>query len=186
MAKIDVSTIEGFANMTAEQKVEALANYDFPDPDYTGYVKKDVFDKTASELASWKKKHNELLSEEERKKLENEQMFEEMKNKLAGLEKEKTVSSYKASFAAQGYPELLATEAATAMANGEMDKVFAAQKKFLEQYEKDVKAKVLKDTPKPPAGGKGGEMTKADFLKLDTKSQLEFIKEHSDWQTILK
>ena len=155
MAKIDVSTIEGFADMTAEQKAEALANYEFPDPDYTGYVKKDVFDKTASELASWKKKHNELLSEEERKKLENEQMFEEMKNKLAGLEKEKTVSSYKASFAAQGYPESLATEAATAMANGEMDKVFAAQKTFLEQYEKDVKAKVLKETPKPPAGGKG-------------------------------
>ena len=127
-----------------------------------------------------------MFTEEERKKLENEQMFEEMKNKLAGLEKEKTVSSYKASFAAQGYPEPLATEAAIAMANGEMDKVFAAQKKFLEQYEKDVKAKVLKDTPKPPAGGKGGEMTKADFLKLDTKAQLEFVKEHPDWQTILK
>ena len=38
MAKIDVSTIEGFADMTAEQKAEALANYEFPDPDYTGYV----------------------------------------------------------------------------------------------------------------------------------------------------
>ena len=36
MAKIDVSTIEGFADMTAEQKAEALANYEFPDPDYTG------------------------------------------------------------------------------------------------------------------------------------------------------
>lgn len=34
MAKIDVSTIEGFADMTAEQKAEALANYEFPDPDY--------------------------------------------------------------------------------------------------------------------------------------------------------
>ena len=44
----------------------------------------------------------------------------------------------------------------------------------------------IRDSPKPPAGGKGGEMTKADFLKLDTKAQLEFIKEHSDWQTILK
>ena len=52
----------------------------------------------------------------------------------------------------------------TAMANGEMDKVFAAQKTFLEQYEKDVKAKVLKETPKPPAGGKGGEMTKECLL----------------------
>lgn len=186
MAKIDVSTIDGFAEMTLEQKVEALANYEFNDSDYTGYIKKDVFDKTASELASLKKKHSAALSEEERRQSEYEQKFEEMKEKLDILEKEKTISNYKASFAAQGYSESLANEAALAMANGEMDKVFVAQKKFLEQYEKDVKAKVLKDTPKPPAGGKGGEMTKADFLKLDTKAQMEFIKEHSDWQEILK
>jgi len=29
-------------------------------------------------------------------------------------------------------------------------------------------------------------MTKADFLKLDTKSQMEFIKNNPDWKTILK
>ena len=29
-------------------------------------------------------------------------------------------------------------------------------------------------------------LTKADFLKLDTKSQMEFIKNNPDWKTILK
>ena len=55
MANIDTSKIEGYAEMTAEQKVEALEKYSIADPDYSGYVKKDLFDKTASELAQSKK-----------------------------------------------------------------------------------------------------------------------------------
>ena len=49
MAKIDTSKIEGYANMTAEQKLAALEAYDHPDPDYTGYVKKDALDRATSE-----------------------------------------------------------------------------------------------------------------------------------------
>ena len=41
MAGIDTSTIEGYAEMTAEQKVEALEKYTIADPDYSGYVKKE-------------------------------------------------------------------------------------------------------------------------------------------------
>jgi hypothetical protein len=44
MAKIDVTKIEGYADMTPEEKLKALEGYDVPDPDYSGYVKKDVFD----------------------------------------------------------------------------------------------------------------------------------------------
>lgn len=186
MAKIDVSTIEGYESMTAEEKAAALENYEFSDPDYSGYIKKDLFDKKASELAEWKRKYNALNNENTEQKTENEQVLEDLRRELNEMRKEKTVSSYKASFAAQGYSETLAEEAAAAMANGEMDKVFAAQKKFLEQYEKDVKAKVMKDTPKPPAGGKSGPMTKADFLKLDTKAQMEYIKDNPDWKSTLK
>ena len=52
MAKIDISKIDGYADMTPEQKIAALEAYETEDPDYSGYVKKDVFDKTASELAA--------------------------------------------------------------------------------------------------------------------------------------
>ena len=39
--RIDTSKIEGYEDMTPEQKVAALEGADIPDPDYSGYVKKD-------------------------------------------------------------------------------------------------------------------------------------------------
>lgn len=57
MAKIDVQKIAGFDSMTPEEKIAALQGFDFPDPDYSGYVKKDLYDKAASEVqpahSSW-------------------------------------------------------------------------------------------------------------------------------------
>lgn len=67
MAKIDISKIDGYADMTPEQKIAALEAFETEDPDYSGYVKKDIFDKTASELAAKKKELNEKLTEDEQK-----------------------------------------------------------------------------------------------------------------------
>lgn len=186
MPKIDTTTIEGFDTMTLEQQVEALTNFEYPEADYTGYVQKTVFDKTASELADWKRKYNAQVKSEGEKATENEQVLKDLKEELEVMKKEKTISGYKASFITEGYSEALAEEAANAMANGEMDKVFSAQKKFLEQLKKDIKAETMKSTPKPPAGGAEKITTKAEFLKLDTKAQMEFIKENPDWKTTLK
>ena len=186
MAKIDVSKIEGFDTMTQEQKLEALQGFDFPDPDYSGYVKKDLYDKAASDVAAWKKKHHDLLSEDERKQQEEAEKWANMEQELAGLKKEKTVSEYKAKLVSQGYDEELATATATAMESGDMATVFANNQKFLEGYKKQVIADQLKRTPRGADGGTSGAMTKADFLKLDTKSQMEFIKNNPDWKTTLK
>ena len=49
MAKIDVTKIEGYANMTAEEKLKALEGYSIPEPDMSSYISKDQFDKLASE-----------------------------------------------------------------------------------------------------------------------------------------
>lgn len=62
MAKIDISKIDGYADMTPEQKIAALEAFETEDPDYSGYVRKDIFDKTASELAAKKKELNEKLN----------------------------------------------------------------------------------------------------------------------------
>lgn len=186
MAKIDISKIDGFDKMTPEEKIAALQGFDFPDPDYSGYVKKDLYDKAASDVAAWKKKHHELLTEEEQKKQESDEKWADMEKELAGLKKEKTVSEYKAKLVSQGYDEELATATAAAMESGDMATVFANNQKFLEGYKKQVIADQLKRTPRGADGGTGGAMTKADFLKLDTKSQMEFIKNNPDWKTILK
>ncbi|MCH5203128.1 MAG: hypothetical protein J1F03_00185 [Oscillospiraceae bacterium] len=164
MAKIDVSTIEGYEKMTAEQKVAALEAFETPAPDYSGYVKKDVFDKTASDLAEWKKKHNALLSEEERNKQANEEELNNLRKKVEEMEKDKLVSGHKAQFLALGYDEALADETAKAMANGDTATVFANQKKFLESHDKAYKAQLMGQTPTPPAGSPANGGT--DYKKL--------------------
>lgn len=164
MAKIDTKRIEGYAQMTQEQKIAALEAYDSPDPDYTGWVKKDLYDKAASDAASWKKKHNELLSDDEKKKQEQEERFASMEKELSELRAAKRVSEFKAKFIAQGYDETLAEDTAKAMAEGEFAKVLANQQKFLDVYAKQVKADALKKTPRP-APGIGNGAGDADYAK---------------------
>lgn len=180
MAKIDVSKIEGFDTMTPEQKLEALQSFEFPDPDYTGYVKKDLYDKAASDVAAWKKKHHDLLSEDERKKQEEAEKWTAMEQELEGLKKEKTVSEYKAKLVSQGYDEELATATAAAMESGDMATVFANNQKFLEGYKKQVIADQLKRTPRGADGGTGGTMTKETFRKMSPSERFAYSKEHPD------
>ena len=133
MAKIDTKLITGYEQMTPEQKVAALEAYNHPDPDYSGYVKKDLYDKAASDAASWKKKHNELLTEDERKKQEDADALANMKKELDELRKDKTISEFKAKLIAHGYDEALASDTAQAMADGDTAKVFVYQGKLLEE-----------------------------------------------------
>lgn len=96
MAKIDISKIDGYADMTPEQKIAALEAFETEDPDYSGYVKKDIFDKTASELAAKKKELNEKLTEDEQKKQEEQEEREELQSKYDKLLRESEVSKFKA------------------------------------------------------------------------------------------
>ncbi len=108
MAKIDVSKIEGYENMTPEQKIAALEGYDTPDPDYSGYVKKDVFDKTASELAEKKKQLQAKMTEDEAAKQKEQEEREKLQKDYEALLHKTTVSENKAKLLAMGYEEKLA------------------------------------------------------------------------------
>ena len=73
------------------------------------------------------------------------------------LVKEKTLASYREKFVAQGYDAELANKAASALADGDMDKVFKFQSEFMTTHDTAYKASLLKDMPTPPgADGKGG------------------------------
>ena len=133
MAKIDISKIDGYADMTPEQKIAALEAFETEDPDYSGYVKKDIFDKTASELAAKKKELNEKLTEDEQKK----------------------------------------------------EKVFANQKKHLENVEKKVRAEALKDTPKPTPDGDSKTMTLEKLRKMSPQERYDYsVKNPEDYKAL--
>lgn len=180
MAKIDTSKIEGYEQMTPEQKLAALEGFEYEDNAAEVERLKSANSKANSEAAEWKRKHNALLSEDEKKKQEEAEEKAKLEKRLAELEKEKTVSEYKAKFIAQGYSEELAADTAKAMADGDHAKVFANQEKFLAEYAKTVKADALKKTPKPPAGDGGKSLTLDEFRKLPFREQIEFAQKNPE------
>ena len=151
MASIDTSKIEGYAEMTPEEKIAALEGYTFADPDFSGYVKKDVFDKTASELAQTKKDLKARMSEEEVKKAENDALLAQYKAQAESLQKEKDISENKAKLISIGYEESLASETATAMVSGDLATVLKNQQTFVENVKKIARGEAMASTT-PPAG----------------------------------
>ena len=167
MAKIDTSKIAGYSAMSAEEKLAILEGLDINDGTSEIENYKKMISKANTEAAEWKRKHNALLTEDEKVKAEKDAAFEAMKERVETLEKEKTVATYNASLVAMGYNAELATKAATALADGKINEVFAYMKQHGDNKEKELRAEILKSTPKPStAGGTGESLTRESILAI--------------------
>ena len=158
MAKIDTSTIQGYAEMTPEQKVAALEAIDMPD--MTQFVAKNDYDKlktasdnNASEAKSWKEKYNSKLTEDEQAKLAAEEAQKATNARLAELERRDKISTVKDQYIASGWDAALALATAEAFVDQKMDVVQANIQKHIENMRAADKDKSMKGTPAPPAGG---------------------------------
>jgi len=182
MAKVDITKIEGYEGMTPEEKIKALEAFEIEDekPDYSGYVKKDVFDKTASELAGVKKQLKEKMTDDEAAKQKEQEEREELQSKYEKLLHETEVSKSKAKLLGLGYDEKLADETAEAMVKGDLDTVMANQKKHLEAVEKKVRAEALKDTPKPTGDGDSKTMTLEKLRGMSASERYTYSQEHPE------
>ena len=180
MATIDTSKITGYAEMTAEEKLAALEALDIPEPDYTGYVKKDLADKYASEAASYKKQLREKMTEEEVAKAKAAEDMASIMAELETLRTEKAVSEYTAQFMGLGYDEALAKSTAVALQKGDMQTMFKNHAKFTSDREKVLKAELLKSTPTPPAGDGNKTVTKEDLMKMSLAEKAKFAAENPE------
>ena len=175
--RINTTLIEGYDNMSAEEKLKALEEYEF---DTSGLVDKKLFDKTSSELANYKKKYQETLSEEERNRASREEELQKMQEELASLKKDKALADSNAQFLSLGYEEALAKQTAQAFVDGDMAKVFQYQKQHQENLEKKFKTDLLKGTPQPKVGNEPKAMTKEDLRKMSLQERLKFAQENPD------
>ena len=179
--KIDTTAIEGYADMTPEQKLAALEAFEIADPDYSGYVKKETFDKTASELSKAKKDILAKMTEDERTKQEREDELRQLREQNAELLKNMNLAKYKAQYLAMGYDDTLATETAQAWVDGDHDKVIANQSAFIVAHDKQVKAGMLGDMKTPPAGSGTKTITQDEIMAIkDDAERQRMIAEHLD------
>lgn len=182
MASIDTTKIEGYENMTPEQKVAALESYAIADPDYSGYIKKDVFDKTASELAQTKKDLKARMTEEEIRQKEAEAELNKYKEQAETLQREKNIADNKAKFISIGYDDALATETAEALEKGDYATLFKNHQTVIENVKKIAKGEAMASTT-PPAGkaNEGGKtITKEQFDSMTYTERVKLFETDPD------
>lgn len=169
--------IEGYEEMTPEEKVAALEAYE---PDMSGFVSKAALDKATSEAASYKKQLREKQTDEEAKAAKAAEEHAELIARVEKAESALAVSNYTAAYIAMGYEEKLAKATAEAMAKGDTETVFKNQKLHQENRDKALKAELLKQTPPPAAGGSDTGMKKDEFAKMSLQDKQKFAQENPE------
>lgn len=148
--------------MSVEEIAEALKGVTLP-TDQTSEIEKLRKALTAanSDAADWKKKFRETQDETSRTAAEKEEEHKQLLERVAALEAEKAVATYKATYVAMGYDEKLAESTAKAMQSGDMAKVLENQRKFQEATEQRIRSELMRHSGRP-GGDDGGDQKKED------------------------
>ena len=153
--KIDTTRIEGYADMTAEEKLKALEEFEIEVPkDNSDEVTKlkTALSNANSQAAEWKRQFREKQTEAERAEAERAEREKAVEDELRTLRRDKTVSGYVAQCLALGYDKDLALRAAEAMADNDAAAIMACQQEFLEAKQKELEAAALGKQPTITAG----------------------------------
>ena len=167
--KIDVSKIEGFDSMTAEQKVEALTSYEYDD-------NKALLSQRNAENAAKKKEIEDLkaqlaakMTADEKAEAERMEAEKAREEELKSLRRQVFVSNTAAKYIGLGYTAENAKKTAEALADGDLDTVFNIQSEFQNNLKATLTAEALKGTL-PPQGKQGNP----DHPDFDSMSDSEY------------
>ncbi len=166
--KVDTTKISGFEEMSTDEKLNAVLDFEFESDDSTASKDseieryKNALTKANSEAASYKKQLRERQSAEEVKAAQDAEEKENLLKQVEELTKEKTLKQYEASYLHLGYDENTAKENAEALHSGNMDVVFANHKKFIEEQKKMALSEMLSSQPGLTNGSPVGKTSNVD------------------------
>lgn len=156
MAKINTAAIEGYAEMSAEDKLKALEEYEFetPAPKESEEVTKlkNALSKANSDAAEWKRQFREKQTEAERAEAERKEREAAVEDELRTLRRDKTVSGYIAQYLALGYTQELALKAAEATADNDAATIMSCQQEYIAEKTKELEAAALNKQPTLTSG----------------------------------
>lgn len=160
--------------MTADEISEALETKKVGNNESEITRLKNALNKANSEAAEYKKQIRQNQSEEDRKAAEQKEEYEKIMKENADLKRSMNISAQKAKLIGLGYEEKLAEETATAMIDGDVEKIVSNQGIFLEAVKKNQTVTQMKNTPRPAAGGSDGDNGGAmNYDDLISKAQAE-------------
>lgn len=164
----DWTKVTGYReDMTAEEKVELLKGFEIEAPSPgEGYVSKKLYDAAASDLAAVKKQLKERMTSEEAAQAEREASDRALREELNLLRRERSVSMFKAKLLEAKYSAEDAEKLAIAAADGKMDVFMDVIAKANASVEKNLRAEILKNTPRPGAGTETEASDKATEIAI--------------------
>ena len=173
MAKIDTGAIKGFEEMSAEDKINALLNYEMPETEHADNGEVDklkaLLNKSNGEAAEYKRKLKEKMSEAEQKEAERAEADKQLREELAALKRDKITNGYAANLTAIGYDAETAKKMGASLPDDVPDEFFAAHKAFAEQLKKNVEAELLKKQPGLTTGATPSGASMEDQLTADLR-----------------
>ena len=148
--KIDPSKIEGFDNLSADEKVAALLNQEIEveqtEPADVTRLKTSL-SKANSEAAEYKRLLREKQTEAERAEAERAEKDREREELLKSLLEEKRVSTYKSQLMAAGVDPDTADLMAKSLPEGVTDEYFLATKSFLDNQRQKLLTESINKQP---------------------------------------
>lgn len=191
MSKIDTSTIEGYADMSADEKIAALEAFDVNDNSDELNKYKNATSKANSEAAEYKrqlKAAQEQIAQAEAAaqegKSETDKEVEALKKQLAAMQHDKTVSDYTARFTSNGFDGELSAKAANALVDGDADSFFEQLTAFITAHDKALKAELAQHSIAPKAGNTNPDnktpMTKKKLNAMSALEKMTWLSTHPD------
>ena len=162
---------------TTTPEVDYKAEYEKSQSDYAKL--KASFDKASSEIADFKRRERERMSDDDKKAAEAEEREKYYKD----LERRIAISDYSAHL--DDIPDSkLRTEIAELFADGKIVEAMSKHKEYRskdrEELKKEIKAELMKQNPQSnPQGGSAAYKTKDEILAIkDTKERQKAIAEN--------
>lgn len=144
--KVDITKIDGYDNMTAEEKVAALEGFEIEPPkvDTTEVDNlKNLLSKRNSENAKLTKELRDRMSEEEQKIADRKAEMDAKDAKIAELEKKDKIATYTASYMSIGFSQDDARKQAELLYDGDFAQVIANHKTHVENIGKQAVAEAI-------------------------------------------
>lgn len=140
---------------------------------------KKSLDKAASEAAGYKKQYMSTKSEQEQAAIQKAEADAAVREELETLRRESQINKFAKNFMSLGYSEQAATQAATAQYDGDMDTLFQIQRSQQAEYQKAVRAQLMKDMPSPSVGNDEGiSVTREEFENMSYSERLNLKVKH--------
>lgn len=148
--KIDPSKIEGFDNLSADEKVAALLNQEIEveqtEPADVTKLKTSL-SKANSEAAEYKRLLREKQTEAERAEADRAEREKALQDELACYRDKERISSYKAQLMSAGVDSETADLMAKSLPEGVSDEYFLATKSFLDNQRQKLLTESINKQP---------------------------------------